>query len=361
MRTALAELISDYVQAREGEIADFLSSYVRVASVNPNRGGGSEDACGEAVAQRWLAEQVESLRIGDASLWEVEAGRPNLIWTVGPKGDETGVVFNGHADTVGVSREQESEWTGDPFSGDIAGGRVFGRGVADMKAGTVAFVWASKAVRDLEVGMGRRAVMTVCSGEESAESKLGVLSVVARGISGPVWIVAEPTDLRMCPVGLGIVYFRLVVEGKSSHVSNRRGSLVALRRYEGRTSDRVPEGVDAASWLFELAQALNVLERRLAEERNPPLVPEGVGRGICPIRVQGGHGRAEMIDRCSIEYAVSLNPGDSSTGTMRRIHETIDDVVRESRWLQEFRPRVEWPIVHDPIEPLLWSGDSAPS
>ena len=57
------------------------------------------------------------------------------------------LTFNGHIDVVPATPEHR--WSYDPWGAEIEGGRMFGRGAADMKAGIVAMLGAVRALRDV--------------------------------------------------------------------------------------------------------------------------------------------------------------------------------------------------------------------
>src|SRR5580692_6909700 len=61
--------------------------------------------------------------------------KANLFASIGPAG-WPGVALSGHTDVVPVDGQ---DWATDPFVPTVTGGRMFGRGVADMKSfiGTV--------------------------------------------------------------------------------------------------------------------------------------------------------------------------------------------------------------------------------
>jgi acetylornithine deacetylase/succinyl-diaminopimelate desuccinylase-like protein len=340
-----------WVDARRDEMAEFLGAYIRQRSVNPGRATGDDATSGEADAQRWLAHQVENFGLGRPDIWEVSADRPNLAWTIGSPSD-LGIVFNGHADTVGVSAAQRSEWDGDPFGGEVRDGRVIGRGAADMKGGTVAFLWAARALQELGVPLRRRAAFTVTVAEETAECELGILSLLGRGYQAPVFVCAEPTDLRLCPAGMGITYFRVTVQGKSAHVASRAGAMLALAAFEASEAETVI-GVDAITLMAALLEGLRALDDRWQARPGHPLLPAGVGRAVCPIRIGGGNSRAEIADECSAEFAVSFDPADDVDAAMREVQAAIDEVAARSRWLRAHPPKVETPIVHRLLAPLL--------
>ena len=56
------------------------------------------------------------------------------------------LTFNGHIDVVPVTPEHH--WTHDPWGAEIADGRMYGRGAADMKSGVVAMLGAVRVLRD---------------------------------------------------------------------------------------------------------------------------------------------------------------------------------------------------------------------
>jgi acetylornithine deacetylase/succinyl-diaminopimelate desuccinylase-like protein len=350
----LAAELRSWVDARRGELASFLSAYIRQRSVNPGRATSADEISGEADAQHWLARQVEEFGLGRADMWEVAPGRPNLAWTIGPDdaGPGYGIVFNGHADTVGVSAAQRDEWDGDPFGGQIRGGRVTGRGAADMKGGIAAFAWAARALREMGVPLRRKAAFTVTVAEETAQSDLGILALIGRGYRAPAVVCAEPTDLHICPAGLGIIYFRVTVRGKSAHVASTAGSMVALSAFEAGKSDTLI-GVDAITLTSGILTALRTVDERWRARPSHPLLPAGVGRSVCPILVSGGNSRAEIADECVAEFAVSFDPADDVQTAMSEIRAAIDEVTARSRWLRAHPPEIALPIVHRLLPPLL--------
>lgn len=58
------------------------------------------------------------------------------------KGNKPGkkILFDGHIDTVPVP--DPTKWTHDPFAGEIADGKIYGRGTSDMKGQTAAMIAA---------------------------------------------------------------------------------------------------------------------------------------------------------------------------------------------------------------------------
>lgn len=109
-----------------------LQEFVRAPSPNPP---GST-----AAAAVVLTSYLSSKGIPYDSM-NPQNDQPNIVSDFkGSKGPGPRVVLNGHIDVFPVG--DGSGWTRDPWSGDIEDGRIYGRGVVDMKSGTASLVIA---------------------------------------------------------------------------------------------------------------------------------------------------------------------------------------------------------------------------
>jgi acetylornithine deacetylase len=81
--------------------------------------------------------------------WSYE-GRSNVVGVLKSK-TRTGrsLILNGHVDVV--SPEPMGHWSHPPWEGSIEGGKLYGRGAADMKAGLAQIVFALKAIQNSEI------------------------------------------------------------------------------------------------------------------------------------------------------------------------------------------------------------------
>src|SRR5579859_8040498 len=104
------------------ETTEVLSRLVRFNTVNPPGG--------ERPAMEYLADYLQ--RAGfDTELLGATDQRPNLIADLPGRADGPTLCYLGHVDTV---LADPSEWTHDPWSGDLADGFLWGRGALDMKS-----------------------------------------------------------------------------------------------------------------------------------------------------------------------------------------------------------------------------------
>src|SRR5690625_356168 len=89
---------------------------------------------------------------------------PNLVATTQAENDSRHLVLNGHIDVFPV--ESAEGWICDPWGGEIRDGKLYGRGVADMKVGTNASIWTFIYLSRLVEQLKGKLTLTVVSDEE---------------------------------------------------------------------------------------------------------------------------------------------------------------------------------------------------
>ncbi|HWW87390.1 MAG TPA: M20/M25/M40 family metallo-hydrolase, partial [Vicinamibacterales bacterium] len=133
-----AELVDGILSAVDDardEIVEYTQDLVRIPTVNPP--GEEYEACA-----RFIGDDLA--RRGHTVEYIVAEGRPEhtarhpRLNVVGTRRGGPGHVvhLNGHFDVVPAG----SGWTVDPFAATVKDGRIYGRGVCDMKAGIAASV-----------------------------------------------------------------------------------------------------------------------------------------------------------------------------------------------------------------------------
>ncbi|MCH8465716.1 MAG: succinyl-diaminopimelate desuccinylase [Roseinatronobacter sp.] len=139
-------------------------------------------------------------------------GTPNLFARWGAKGHPRSFGFNGHTDVVPLGNP--ADWTRGPFEGELAEGRIWGRGACDMKSGVAAF--AAAAVDFVRDTPPDGAVILAITGDEEGPGHDGTIAILdwmeAQGEAMTACLVGEPT----CPDRMG----EMIKIG-------RRGSLTA--------------------------------------------------------------------------------------------------------------------------------------
>jgi succinyl-diaminopimelate desuccinylase len=184
------------------------AALIRAQSVTPARGGVFH-VLAEALAGAGFA--VDRFVAGAAPDGPVE----NLLAT--RDGGGRHLAFAGHLDVVPPGEG----WTGSPWSGEVRGGRLYGRGAVDMKGAVAAF--AAAAAR--EPGGPLSLVIT---GDEEGPATHGTVALIermaARGVRPDLCLVGEPTSSArlgdMVKIGRrGSVNIWIEVAGRQGHVA----------------------------------------------------------------------------------------------------------------------------------------------
>jgi succinyl-diaminopimelate desuccinylase len=189
-----------------------------------------------------LGFEVDRFICGDAPDGPVE----NLFATRAGTGNAPHFAFAGHLDVVPPG----DGWTSDPFTPEIRGDLLYGRGAVDMKSSIAAFVAAIPAS-----SAGR--ISLIITGDEEGPAVFGTVALIdhmkAKGFVPDLCVVGEPTSVNrlgdMMKIGRrGSVNIWITVPGTQGHVAyphladNPVPKLVrALARIDAITLD---EGTD---------------------------------------------------------------------------------------------------------------------
>jgi len=184
------------------DVASLCANLVQIQSENPP--GHTEEVI------RYLGSHMEDLGVETEIIRNPE-GRWNLVG--GPR--RPSLLLCGHVDVVPASADR---WSRDPFSGEIDGGYVWGRGSTDMKGGCAALLTAYEQCLDdgVEPDVG---FAFVCDEETGGE--MGIRDLLARGSLAPCdCIIAEPTPrLSPCIGQKGLCRISMTFHGEPGHSS----------------------------------------------------------------------------------------------------------------------------------------------
>lgn len=192
----------------------------------------------------YIRDYLARLGVESTLIFDETGRKASLYATIGPQ-DQGGILLSGHTDTVPVDNQ---DWSCDPFTLTERGGRLYGRGTADMKSFVaIALAYAPAfAAADLktpihyafsydeEVG---------CIGVRPLIAHLGTLPVRPR-----MAIIGEPTEMQIICAHKGKLGMRCRVEGRSCH------------------SSLAPRGVNAVEYAAEVVSYLRGMARRFAAE-----------------------------------------------------------------------------------------------
>ncbi|WP_104662675.1 succinyl-diaminopimelate desuccinylase [Ensifer adhaerens] len=193
-----------------------LATLIRCPSVTPAEGGAL--AALETMLKP-LGFAVDRVVAKDVGTPDIE----NLYARLGTEGPH--LMFAGHTDVVPVG--DEAAWSHGPFSADIAGGEMYGRGAVDMKGGIACFVAA--IARHIEKhGAPKGSVSFLITGDEEGPAINGTTKLLQwaadKGERWDACLVGEPTNPDqlgdMIKIGRrGSLSGRITVHGVQGHAA----------------------------------------------------------------------------------------------------------------------------------------------
>jgi succinyl-diaminopimelate desuccinylase len=192
------------------ELVRLTANLVRIDSVIRPDTGGTERGVAAFLAA-WIRRElgVEPL------VEEVEPGRENVIATLDSGIPGPCLMLEGHTDVV--TEGDPTAWSRDPFGGEVALGRIWGRGSCDMKAGLAVALIAAKAFRTgAAPWRGKIRLGFVCDEEGMMR---GIKHFIRRGHADDVTaaLVPEPEENQLCLSMKGAIRAVVRVTGRMAH------------------------------------------------------------------------------------------------------------------------------------------------
>ncbi|WP_027229625.1 M20 family metallopeptidase [Phyllobacterium sp. UNC302MFCol5.2] len=277
------------------ETLDLTRALIAQNTIDPP---GNERLTAMIVAEKLRSEGVEAL------VYEVAPGRTNLVARIAGTGERPALAFSAHFDTIGVELDR---WSVDPFGGEVRGGRLYGRGAADMKGGMAAMtVSALKIVRS-GVRLKGDLLLTFSAAENS--NCLGAHRLVEDGHFEGVGalLVSEPTGNRAFVTEKGALWLRVSAKGEYGHNAfsedrsgDRGNAIIRLARYLDRAHDL-----------------------KLSAPAHRHVKPPTINIGL----IRGGLSTPLIPGDASADVDVRLVPGQSSEQVLQAFHDIADENI----------------------------------
>lgn len=191
-------------------LIDFTCALVRLRSVLGD----------EALVAEHVSREMRRLRFDHVEI--DQAG--NAVGVVRGLREGPTVLLDAHMDTVDVV-PQES-WTRDPFSGELADGRIHGRGTSDMKGALAAMTYAAAGLD--RAALSGKVVVSASVGEESIEG--AALRGVMERHAPDFVIIGEASGLDLVRAGRGRAEFVVETFGRPAHASAPEQGVNAVHR-----------------------------------------------------------------------------------------------------------------------------------
>lgn len=269
------------------DVTSLLSRLVAIDSVNPSLVPGG---AGEAEIAVFIVDWAREAGL-EADVLEQTPGRPTVLVRARGTADGRTLLLCGHTDTVNV------EGMTAPHAPRIEGGRLYGRGAYDMKAGVAAaLIAAQEAARE-----GLRGDLVVAAVADEEHASLGVQEAM-RAVSADAAIVTEPTELELAVAHKGFVWSEVHAKGRAAHGS------------------RPHLGTDAIVKMGRVLTELGALDEALVGREHPLL-----GRGsVHASLIEGGLELSSYPAHCVLGLERRTLPGDTGQDVELELSALLD-------------------------------------
>ena len=256
----------------------------------------------------FILSELKSIGVDQIETHQYVDGKPNFIIQAGEDNGGGHLCLGGHMDTVPVHPDEVESWDVPPFSGEIRGNEIWGRGAADMKSGLAATIGAIKALRDNKIALpGKLTWVLVSDGEHGDQAGAQELSNqgILKGLGADMVLYTESSSNNIIRSFKGRIFFEVKVKGHSVHVS-------------------VPEkGINAIEKMGKIVEAFKA--ERLSTKPDPFL-------GRCTLAfatIQGGSAMNVVGGRCKANFDVRMIPGQTSAEVLKTLRGIIEELKQQ--------------------------------
>ena len=308
----------DICTQAEERLVGLVQVLVRIPTPNPP---GDTTRAAAAVHDR-LAE-IEGVQL---ERYEPRPGCVNLNAELTFARPGRSLVFNGHLDTFPVG--DEAAWTRPPFAAVLEDGRLYGRGVTDMKAGVACQIVAFEALAAARAHLRGRVVLSLVGDEETggAYGTRFLLDHVpnARGDAVLSADVGAPGVLRFGEKGC--LWVELEALGRATHAAHPHLGTSAIERLMDairgiKDLERLPVAVPD-----QVRAAIDA-----ARDRSESISGAGEGDNLARVTVNvgtvaGGLAFNLVADRAHAGLDVRIPAGLTAAEVERQLAARVGDV-----------------------------------
>ena len=319
------------------ETVEVLRRLIRFDTVNPPGN--------ERPAQEYLAAYLEGLGFAVELVGHTEP-RPNLVARLEGSGPGPTLCLLSHVDTVLAT---PSEWTHDPWSGELAGGCVWGRGALDMKSQTAAEAVAAGTLA--RSGWRPRAgtLLVVCLVDEEAGGREGAqwltrnhadkvrCDLLVNEGGGGLFEYQGRRLYGVCCAEKGVFRFKLITDGVAGHASMPRmgdNALLKMAPLLARMAHRQPSfdlTDQALAFMTGIGEASGgdpaaALERvRARDPALADLLEPMLGVTMVPTRARASEKINVIPSTAEVEVDCRVPPGLGQSEALARVREVLGD------------------------------------
>lgn len=326
MTQDLGREIQSYLEGQRAWVNQVLSQLIAI----PSTAGNEQEVVAflEEVLGR-MGGELQKVPVGEGIQMDPDyspapakspySTRPNLVNVRRGQGQGKDLIVCGHTDVV------PADWD-EAFTPRLEGDVLYGRGACDDKGPVAAWLLALRTLDHYGIQLGGDLETHLVIEEEVGGN--GALAMILDGRRADGVVVLEPSELNIHPAGRGALWFRIDIEGRSTHMAY------------------ILEGVNAAKEAIKVIQALERYEGQLVEDsRGNPMFeryeqPVMVNVGM----VHSGDWPATVPAQATIEGGVGFLPNRNLEKVKREVTAAILDGTGD--WVRDHH-RVSFDRLHN--------------
>ena len=333
----------------ETETANFLSQLIQIDTTNPPGN--------ETVAAKWLSQNLQQEGFS-CEIYESAPGRGSIITRLKGSGEKPRLLFLSHLDVVAAN---STEWSVNPFGGEIKDGYVWGRGALDMKGMTAIEVMALKLLKRNNIKLKGDVILAATADEEmggigGAEfllqkypERIFAEHVLNEGGGSSVCTRTKPV-FTVNTAEKGLLWLRVKAKGSPGHGSMPDAADNAIVRMNkvlsklggfhsdvrlvpsvsGFISELAKEDPSLKAPLTRILENPHESDLVLAElEKFAPAIADEIRprlkMTITPTMISGGVKENVIPSECSAVFDCRVLPGQSTAQAQTLIRELLAD------------------------------------
>jgi glutamate carboxypeptidase len=306
-----------YARAKQKDIIALIREFVECESPSDHPAGIKQFV------------DLLSARVSDiAKVKRLPGGHARVEFNLPGAKKDGQILALGHSDTVwslGTLRTM-------PFREEK--GRLWGPGVLDMKAGIAFFIFAMRALREMDTPLSKKVVMQVNADEEIGSDSSRALTEEAAQSSIAVLVLEPGTGLegKLKTARKGVGDYTLTVHGKASHAgvdfANGANAIVEMSRQLERIAGftQLDRGVTVSPGVIHGGTRSNVVPAECRAE-----IDIRAPRDRDRVYLEKKFASLKPFDkRCTLELTGGLNrpPMERSAG-VRKLYKTAEKLAAD--------------------------------
>jgi acetylornithine deacetylase/succinyl-diaminopimelate desuccinylase-like protein len=290
-----------WIDAHFDDEVRFLQELVRVPTDTPP-GNNAPHAERTALLLRAFGFQSEKHPVPEPEVKRYGLQAITNLIVRRPYGAGRTIALNAHGDVVPPGEG----WTHDPYGGEIANGRLYGRAAAVSKSDFATYTFAVRALESLGAAL-KGGVELLFTYDEEYGGELGPGWLLARGLTKPDLAIAAGFSYQVITAHNGCLQMEVTVHGRMAHAA-------------------VPDtGIDA------LQGATSILRALYAENRRYKSITSAVPGITHPYlnvgRIEGGTNTNVVPGKVTLKLDRRMIPEEDPVAVEADVRRVIDDAA----------------------------------